>query len=132
MRVFKKPRATPEHNDQVAFFRWAAWNLKAYPELAVMYAIANGGHRHIRVAMNLKAEGVKAGVPDIALPVPRGKYAALYIEMKAGKNTTTPEQDEWLARLNALGNLAIVCHGWTEAAEAVKNYLELGSNEKEK
>ena len=52
--------------------------------------------RDIRTAANLKKEGVKRGVPDICLPVSRGKYHGLYIEMKAGKNKPSKEQKEWI------------------------------------
>ena len=63
---------SPEHDQQVLLFRWASH----YRELDCMYAIPNGGHRDVRVAARLKAEGVKAGVPDICLPIPRDGHGA--------------------------------------------------------
>jgi hypothetical protein len=57
-----------EHEEQVALFEWAAWNSSKYKELELMFAIPNGGQRHVVVARKLKDEGVKAGVPDIFLP----------------------------------------------------------------
>ena len=60
-----------EHEEQVALFEWAEWNKRQYPELELMFAIPNGGQRHVVVAKKLKDEGVKAGVPDIFLPVAR-------------------------------------------------------------
>lgn len=36
-------------------------------------------------AVALKRQGVKAGVPDICLPVARNGYHGLHIELKAGK-----------------------------------------------
>ena len=56
-----------EHQEQVALFRWAEFAIARWPELALMYAIPNGGHRHKAVAAGLKAEGVKRGVPDVCL-----------------------------------------------------------------
>ena len=54
-----------EHAHQVALFDWANLHLGRMPELAAMYAIPNGGARSKATAGKLKAEGVKAGVPDI-------------------------------------------------------------------
>lgn len=52
-----------EANEQTALFHWAAFAAKhEHPELALMFAVPNGGHRHPVVAAKLKAQGVKAGV----------------------------------------------------------------------
>ena len=59
-----------EHQEQVALFNWAKFFENKCKDLGMMYAIPNGGKRHIAVARKLKAEGVKAGVPDIFLAVP--------------------------------------------------------------
>lgn len=64
-----------EHWEQVQLFEWSE-NL---PELKLMHAIPNGGKRDIRVALKLKEEGVKPGVPDIFLPLSRGGKHGLYI-----------------------------------------------------
>jgi len=63
-----------EHKEQKALFRWAGFRAQQKPELELLYAILNGGHRHKAVGRRLKAEGVKRGVPDICLPVPRGGF----------------------------------------------------------
>ena len=45
-----------------------------YPAAAkLIYHVPNGGHRHKLVASKLKEQGVKAGVPDLVLPMARGK-----------------------------------------------------------
>ncbi len=116
-------RNQPEHDDQVALFQWAAYDKR--PEIQMLFAVPNGGHRHKAVAGKLKAEGVKAGVEDVFLDVARGGYHGLRIEMKAGKNKATPEQRDWMARHNAEGYLAIVCYGWAEARDAIERYLGL-------
>lgn len=88
-----------------------------------MFAIPNGGLRHKATAGRLKAEGVKAGVPDICLPVPRPPYAGLYIEMKVAGRPPSSEQATWLAALNELGYLALVCDGFEAARAAIEGYL---------
>ena len=71
-----------EHEEQVALFQWAAANEAQYPSLAMLAAIPNGGYRPMTTAAMLKAEGVKAGYPDILLDVARGPYHGLRIELK--------------------------------------------------
>lgn len=112
-----------EHREQVALFRWAALHSGRYPELALLFAIPNGGKRDAVTATRLKAEGVKAGVPDICLPVARQGWHGLFVELKWGYNDTTDMQNAWLADLSDQGYLAVVCHGWQEASEVIRDYL---------
>ena len=112
-----------EHRQQVFLFSWAAWAATERPELALMFAVPNGGRRDAVTGARLKAEGVKAGVPDIILPVARGGYHGLFIELKAGKNTATAEQRGWLAALEAQGYRAAVCRGAAEAMALLEEYL---------
>jgi hypothetical protein len=74
----------------------------------------------------MKAEGKRAGVPDIHLPVPRGNYASLYIEMKVPPNKETAAQMVWRQRLNDAGNLAVVCQSWESARDVLVNYITRG------
>lgn len=113
-----------ESIEQICLFRWAAYSSGAMPELKLLYHIPNGGKRDIATAKKLKAEGVKAGVPDICLPVARGKYHGLYIELKVGKNKTTENQDMWLEALNKNGYYTDVCYGWEEASKVITDYLK--------
>jgi len=113
-----------ESQEQQALFEWVRWQEKAYPELGLLVHIPNGGYRNKREAMRFKAEGVRRGFPDLLLPVARGGYHSLAIEIKRQKGgTVTPEQKEWLAALNQQGYLAIICNGWHEASEAIMQYL---------
>jgi len=90
----------------------------------MLVAIPNGGLRSKAVAAKLKAEGVKAGYPDMALNVPRGPYHGLFIELKSEKGRVSPLQSEWLTKLNAYGNLAVTAYGWIEAKQHLENYLD--------
>jgi len=72
-----------EHAHQAALISWWAIAHKAFglPEYALL-AIPNGGMRNKAVAGKLKAEGVRAGIVDLVLPVSRKGYHSLWIEMK--------------------------------------------------
>lgn len=114
-----------EGMEQEALFSWATIKSYQYPELESLYHIPNGGTRNKIEAANLKRQGVKAGVPDIHLPVARGKFHGLYIELKAGNNKPTKEQKEWISRLRRQGYAAEVCVGWLQAAELIEKYLKM-------
>jgi hypothetical protein len=116
-----------EHDEQVSLFDWAAWqkNLEGWEDLDYMFAIPNGGWRAKSTGKWLKAEGLKPGVPDACLPVPRGQYAGLWIEMKFGGNTPTNEQKNYLAFLSRQGYYTCICQGATEAIEVIEWYWSL-------
>lgn len=99
-------------------------NLHAWPELACLYHVPNGGHRARKTAAELARSGVRAGVPDYCLPVPRGGFHGLYVELKRlSGGRTSPEQREWLAMLQAQGYRAVVCRGWEQAWAVIRDYL---------
>jgi hypothetical protein len=115
-----------ESAEQIALFQWAVWQEKTVPELILLYHIPNGGKRYVTTARRLKAEGVKSGVPDLCLPVSRGGFPGLYIELKrVSGNTATDNQAGWIAALERQGYKALVCYGWEEAADAITQYLKL-------
>ena len=116
---------TAEEREQAALFQWVAYNADRHPALRWLFHCPNGGHRIKAVAAKLKALGVRRGVPDLWLPVPRGDFHGLVIELKAGRNKATPEQDDWLRGLGALGYKTTVATGWEQARDAVLWYLEL-------
>lgn len=123
-RTYNPPVIPLEEIEQEHVFLWASMEERAYPELAMLYAIPNGGKRAIKTAVALKKQGVKRGVPDMCLPVSRGGYHGLYIELKRQKGgTVSDEQREWIAALNSQGYKAIICHGAEEAIEQIRGYL---------
>lgn len=116
--------APKEEDEQIMLFRWAAWQSGSIPELRLLYHVPNGGSRHPAEAARLKAAGVKSGVPDLCLPVPRGHWHGLYIELKRVKGgRISPEQTEWLDALIKQGYSASVCRGWEEAKDEILRYL---------
>lgn len=113
-----------EHDEQAALFEWARIEANRGVEpLRWLFAIPNGGLRARRTAAKLKAEGVKAGVPDLMLPYPAGGYHGLFIEMKFGSNKPTKKQKAWLAGLSKAGYQVAVCWGWDEARLVIESYL---------
>ncbi|MBK1727652.1 VRR-NUC domain-containing protein [Halorhodospira neutriphila] len=113
-----------EHEEQAALFRWAALQQRRRPELALLHAIPNGGDRHPAVAARLQAEGVRAGVPDLCLPVARGGWHGLYVELKTRRGRPSRRQRAWLRALRAQGYRAELCRGWPQARAVIESYLD--------
>lgn len=114
-----------EASEQVKLFNWLAFMRCRYPDLDMMYHIPNGGSRNLKEAANLKRQGVRAGVPDLCLPVPRGSFHGLYIELKYGANKPTDLQKEWLKKLSQQGYAVSVCYGWEAASKVIEHYINL-------
>lgn len=131
MRLFKASsnRAKPvdrEGLEQAGLIKELELRLPAVA--ALIYHVPNGGHRHKLVAIKLKGQGVKAGVPDLVLPMARGGYFGLYLEFKAtapNDAAVSASQHAWIRRLNEQGYLAIVCRGHLDAMEQIRAYLQL-------
>lgn len=115
-----------EGDEQEALFDWAEWQLGLFPELDYMHAIPNGGSRHPAEAARLKKQGVKPGVPDIFLPVPRGRYHGLYIEMKREKTgVVSDDQRKWIHFLESMDFKTTVCFGFDAAKYVIQAYMKL-------
>lgn len=125
-----------EHAHQVALMQQCAIHKDKYPELAspLFFAIPNGGSRgdsaHTAKIQGgkLKGEGVKPGVSDLFLAVPRGQYAGFFLEMKKlrGKGVgPSKEQLEFIDLVKSQCYYATVAYGWQEAWNELVNYLEL-------
>jgi hypothetical protein len=125
LRQVVKRRVDHEHRAQVAVMTYATLARREFPELALLFAIPNGGHRNVIVAKKLKAEGVKPGVPDLFLPVPRGSWHGLFIELKVEGGQVSELQQQWHVALMQQGYRVAVCYGSHDALGVLQQYLAL-------
>ena len=130
----RKSKVLIPHEDieQGLLMEWTSYQIGRFPELALLFHIPNeAGTRTIRDTMRLKKLGVKAGVPDLFLPVARWGWHGLFIEMKRQKGGRVSEaQQEWRNSLVDQGYLVRVCNGFDEAKKSLLLYLT-GSAPKE-
>ena len=79
------------------------------------------------VIMKNKKSGVRKGLPDMLIIIPRKKMddKLIFIEMKKKKgSTTTQEQKEWQCALNRCeGVNSYICKGFEEAKEVIDEEL---------
>jgi hypothetical protein len=118
----KKRNAQPESVDQEKVIKWARDNEKNYPFLWMLHSSLNGVKLSKSQAGKAKASGMLSGVPDLFLPVPRGKYHGLYIEMKSAKGRIMPSQSRYLKAVSDFGYSAVVCYSAIEAIKTIENY----------
>lgn len=118
-------RKRSEATEQERVINWAAFYAKDFTELALLHHIPNGGSRNKLEAANLKRQGVKAGVPDLCLPVARNGKHGLYVEMKWENNKTTDKQDWWLEQLHRQGYETSVCWSADAAIDIIAAYLDI-------
>lgn len=127
--AIKSVRRAPvdfEGTEQVALMRWLQCRFQA--AYAVTWHTPNGGRRDKVTAAKLKAQGVKAGIPDLQLAMARGGYFGLFIEFKATPPhdaEVSKSQKDMLGQLQGQGYLAVVCRGINEAMAQISAYLDL-------
>lgn len=90
-----------------------------------MHATPNGGARDARTGATLRREGTKAGVSDLKMPIPHGKYRGLAIEMKAPDGKVKPLQEGWLKMHDLMGWRTAVAYSSLEAENITSAYVSL-------
>jgi hypothetical protein len=89
-----------------------------------IHATPNAAKRNPRLAYEMKAEGLIAGVWDVFVPWMTKDKGGLWIEHKAGKNKLTTEQESFRMAL-ILNYEFVVSYDWITSARAVYDYLKL-------
>lgn len=88
------------------------WKLLGVPG-SILAHIPNGGHREKAVAVELKALGVLAGMPDLLCASPGG--GVFFIELKRHDGRTSVEQREIHERLRLAGADVFTVNGVDDA-----------------
>ena len=114
-----------KNNEHLAQTLLIKWFRLQYPLMAkCLFAIPNGGARHIGTALKLKAEGVTAGVSDLFLMIPANGLHGLFLEMKADKSARLQQnQIDFLNLAESMGYGAEVAYGFQEAQKIIQKYL---------
>ena len=94
--------------------------------------IPNEGKRSPQYGAMMKRMGLQKGFPDLFIPMPKGGFHGLFLELKAQGGKTTKEQEEWLSLLNENGYAVCVAVGALQAVEKIKRYVRLQTYEEEK
>jgi hypothetical protein len=118
-----------EHQLQRACVTW--FDLQ-FPKLrTLLFAIPNGGHRHIATAGKLKAEGVRAGVADMFLAIGGPGYLGTFIEMKTDTGKLSDSQKAFRDAVVSAGYRYMVIRSFYSFQEQVTEAIDNQSNIKQ-
>jgi hypothetical protein len=121
----RQPRRDLEHQEQVKIFDWARDHEAQYPDLRWLFAVPNWiGVHTAKQGARLKAEGRKAGVLDMWMPVRRGIWPGLAIELKVKGNRPNADQQEWIKHLIREGWRVLVAYSADEVIRELEYYLQ--------
>lgn len=112
-----------EDQELVAFFDWVRWNESGDSLFSLIFHIANERKTSPRAGAYLKRKGVRAGIPDVCVPVARHGYSAMYVELKIKPNKISDAQKERMLALHGAGNCVRVAWSAQELINLVKWYL---------
>ena len=120
-----------EDTIQKNIIMWAGWVKYSDRKLVeFIHHSPNGGLRSGREGAKFRDMGTKAGYPDLILDIARKGYHGLRIELKRSKGgKVSAEQKQRLQLLNNEGYLAVVCKGYDEALDAIKDYMGIKKND---
>ncbi len=119
----KKANTTPtEKQEQLMLMKLVAM----HPLLnELLIHIPNEGKRESHQGRTLVNMGLKAGVSDLFLPVARGSYHGLWIELKRTQGGKVSElQQQWIDKMHRQGYAAKVAYGCDEAWNMLTKYLQ--------
>lgn len=113
-----------EEQEQMAVIEWRDLMVNQFPELRLLIHIGNGGLRSKPEAVRFKKMGVHPGVSDLFLPVARGGFHGLWVEMKRQKGGKLSEpQKQWIDDMTAEHYLAVRADGAEAACDVIYKYL---------
>lgn len=112
------------NEEQALQINLIAWFTYTYPEFKDdIHHFANERKCTPQYGMLLKRMGVKKGVSDIFLAIPRNDKAGLWLELKVGKNRPTMDQMAFLERKELQGYASGWCASLDEAKTIISDYL---------
>ncbi len=112
-----------EHSEQVALFQALKLTERQEPALTWAFAIPNGFYSTPAQKRKMRDEGLRRGVWDIFVPIPRNGKHGLFIEMKFGDNKLTPDQMAFGDYAKDAGYECRVAYDWEAAYGLICAYL---------
>lgn len=106
------------------------WFRVQYPD-RLLYMVPNEGKRSWGQVVRHKKLGMVAGIPDLVIAEPAGRWHGLYVEMKAGKNPLTDAQVRVSELLVERGYYFAICRSFEEFQRTVRTYFLTGGHKSE-
>lgn len=119
----RKKKDNEEERIQCEFFVLVKLFFPKIPN-KLLFAVPNGGYRHIIEGANLKRQGVTSGVADVILLIPKKGYASLCLEFKTKKGIQSDEQKEFQRQAENCRNKYVIVRSALQAIEEIRKYIE--------
>lgn len=120
----RMPSLVPtEKQEHLAFMDWVRMQPNALIRAAIIH-IPNQANHDARYGRVLKQMGLRAGVSDFFLPIPRNNYSGLWLELKrvsGGRENIS--QKNWIDLMRSLAYRAEFAYGAEHAINLVKEYM---------
>lgn len=117
----RKPKTYPEDDLQMACIEW--FDL-AYPKLSkLLFHVPNQRKQDVIKGARLKKMGLRSGVADLILLIPKGRYHGMCIEMKSTKGKLSDNQKEWLQQAKMNDYFCSVCYDFDSFKIEIEIYL---------
>lgn len=118
----KKKHANEEARIQSEFFQQVPLFFPKLPD-RLLFAVPNGGSRHKVEAANMKHQGVKRGIADVILQIPKKGYASLCLEFKTSIGKQSRDQREYQRQVEMAGSKYVVVRSVEQAIRVMQQYL---------
>lgn len=112
----------PEQIEQCRLFDW----IRSRPDIEPFAMhIANERETSAIEGSLLKRMGVKRGVSDVFIAIPKGEYHGFWLELKAGKGKPTDFQKKFMATMTTQGYMSVCVTGYESARLVIEQYMAL-------
>lgn len=115
-----------EDCEQIKLFDW----IKSRPDLEPFcFHVANERTCSPQHGIILRRKGVKKGVFDNFIMIPREKWHGMILELKSRKGKLSKEQEGFMFDMASQGYYCIWSSGFNQAKKAIEEYLQKPSFE---
>ena len=110
-----------EYEASKILWEWLTW--KQLDKFC--FHVSNEGRRSLHTGARLKAIGLRAGVSDYFIGLPRGRFHGCFLELKVGKNKLTKAQYELFEHMATQDYYCAWATGFDEAKQTIETYLAM-------
>lgn len=108
--------------------KWFRYQYSEYKDL--LFAIPNGlpifdKELRVKIYNRLNKEGLKAGVPDLFLALPRGIYHGAFIEIKYDSDRLRKVQADMIRELESENYKCIIVRSLEEFIDEINEYMRI-------
>jgi len=118
----------PAYKESISQIHLLRWFRLQYPDLAdLLVGYPAGNNMNLLTAVRMKAMGLRVGMPDLQLLVPRFNpkfIPGLFIEMKSERGRLSKSQNDFHDKLRNQNYTIVTSYSFDEAKYEIQEYLK--------